>query len=301
MVTSRLGNRARDAIAGLLLDQLFGEPPTAIHPVAGFGRCMELVEAKLYRDSRTAGTAYETVAVALGYGAGRIAAEPITVATVVAGRELRRAAARVRDALVADDLDCARERVVALVGRDPSRLVHSELAAAVIESVAENTVDAVVAPVCWAVAAGAAGASVYRAVNTTDAMVGHRNPRYENFGWPAARLDDLANYVPARLTAGLVALVRPARSRAIGRAVRAQAPAHPSPNAGVAEAAFAAALGVELGGPLHYGERHEDRPRLGYGPRPTVADIDRALALAAQIELVIATLLSAIYLGTRTR
>ncbi|HEX4866827.1 MAG TPA: cobalamin biosynthesis protein [Acidimicrobiales bacterium] len=117
------------------------------------------------------------------------------------------------------------------------------------ESVAENTVDAVVAPALWAGLGGAAGALGYRAVNTMDAMVGHRSERYRRFGTPAARLDDAANWLPARVTA----------------------PAHPSPNAGVAEAAFAAALGVRLGGRSQYEERIEDRPRLGRG-RPVRRD-----------------------------
>jgi adenosylcobinamide-phosphate synthase len=192
--------------------------------------------------------------------------------------------------------------VSALVGRDPSELDQSGLAAAVIESLGENTVDAVVAPALWAVAGGAAGAATYRALNTMDAMVGHRSDRYERYGWASARLDDAANYVPARVTAALVALVRPRRASHVLHAVREQAPAHPSPNAGVAEAAFAAALAVELGGTLRYGDRVEHRPRLGAGPRPRVSDIDRAIALASQVELALAAILGGLALsGFRTR
>ncbi len=165
------------------------------------------------------------------------------------------------------------------------------MAAAVIESLAENSVDAVIAPAFWAVVAGAPGAAAYRAVNTMDAMVGHRNDRYRKFGWAAARLDDIANDLPARIFATLVAAVAPDRARAIRTAVRRDAAAHPSPNAGVAEAAVAGALGRELGGPLRYGATVENRPRLGTGPRPTPADIPHAIAIAAKVETIVVALL----------
>jgi adenosylcobinamide-phosphate synthase len=135
-----------------------------------------------------------------------------------------------------------------------------------------------------------------------DAMVGHHSERYEDFGWASARLDDVANFVPARLTALLTACVRPKAASRIAEAVREHAPAHPSPNAGVAEAAFAAALGVELGGPLRYGTRAENRPRLGVGPRPVVDDVDRAIALASHVELaLVGILLAGGLAGTRRR
>jgi adenosylcobinamide-phosphate synthase len=167
--------------------------------------------------------------------------------------------------------------------------------------VAENTVDAVVGPVFWAVALGAPGALAYRAVNTMDAMVGHHSPRYEQFGWAAARLDDVAGFVPARITALLVCLASPARAGAVIDAVRRDAPSHPSPNAGVAEAAFAAALGVELGGTVRYGARVEDRPRLGVGPRPAPPDIGRAIRLADRVELLLTGMLVAGAVLARTR
>jgi adenosylcobinamide-phosphate synthase len=185
--------------------------------------------------------------------------------------------------LEAGDLDVARDRLPTLVGRDPAGLGTAELARAVVESVAENTVDAVIAPAMWAAAAGAAGALAYRAVNTLDAMVGHRSPRYARFGWAAARADDVAGWLPARLTALLVAGVRPRAAAAVLTAVRAQAPAHPSPNAGVAEAAFAAALGVRLGGTNFYEGRPECRATLGSGPAPRVADIARAVRLSRDV------------------
>ena len=182
------------------------------------------------------------------------------------------------------------------MGRDPSELDASGIAAAVIESVAENSVDAVIAPAFWAAVAGAPGAVAYRAVNTMDAMVGHRNERYSNFGWAAARLDDMANYVPTRIFAGLVAVLRPDRAREILAAVRRDATAHPSPNAGVAEAAMAAALGRELGGPLRYGTVTEDRPRLGHGPRPDPEDIPTAVRMADRAEWAAVAVLGLIWL-----
>ena len=129
-----------------------------------------------------------------------------------------------------------------------------------------------------------------------DAMVGRRNERYGNFGWAAARLDDIANYVPARVFAGLVAVLHPDRTREIFTAVRRDAKAHPSPNAGVAEAAMAAALGRELGGPLRYGTVTEDRPRLGHGPRPDPLDIPTAVRVADRAEWAAVTLLALMWL-----
>ena len=291
-MNATLARRARLVALGLILDRALGEPPDHLHPVAAFGSLMQRVERALYADDRGAGCAYTATGVAVGAAAGLLARTPtIAVATTSAGRELRRAATRVRDELRAGDLPRARALLPALVGRDPAALDTSGVAAAVVESLAENSVDAVVAPAFWGVAGGAPGTGAYRAVNTMDAMVGHRSPRYTRFGWSAARLDDFANFVPARVTALLVALVRPGRACQVARAVLTQAGAHPSPNAGVAEAAFAGALGVELGGTVRYGERVEDRPRLGAGPRPEAGDIDRAIALTSHVELALVALL----------
>jgi adenosylcobinamide-phosphate synthase len=288
--------------AGLLVDRAFGEPPAAVHPVAAFGRTMQWVESHAYADARVNGVAYAVIGVMAGAAAGAAVRSPMAaVALSAAGRELRMTAGRVRDALFADDLATARTIVPALVGRDATELDASGLAAAVIESLAENSVDAVVAPALWAAVAGAPGALVYRAVNTMDAMVGHRSERYARFGWASARLDDVANFVPARVTASLVALVRPGAALAVRHAVRTSARAHPSPNAGVAEAAFATALDVQLGGPLRYGTRNECRPLLGRGPRPSPRDIDRAIALASHVELALVALLATFGLARRPR
>ena len=286
--------------AGLAIDRMVREPPDAVHPVAAFGRLMGQVEQRVWRDSRLAGAADVAVGVAIGALAGA-ALRSTTAATwlAAAGGELRRVAADIEARCMRDDLDGARQALPALVGRDPTRLDESGIAAAVIESLAENTVDAVIAPGFWALAAGAPGALAYRAVNTMDAMVGHRSERYRRFGWASARLDDAANYVPARLFVVLLAAVRWRDADRIRRVVRRDAPAHPSPNAGVAEAAMAAALGRSLGGTLWYGDRREDRPWLGEGPRPTPHDIRSAIVLVDRVELVLIAVLVTVALVDR--
>lgn len=283
------------AAAGLLLDRLLGEPPTALHPVGWFGRMMTLAERVGYRDTRSAGAAHALLGTTLGLAGGVALRSTVAATTLaVAGRSLGDIAMEIGAALERGDLAQARAKLPALVGRDPSGLSGAELARAVVESVAENTVDAVVAPAFWAACWGAPGALGYRAVNTLDAMVGHRSTRYQRYGWASARLDDVAGYVPARLTAVLVGIARPGRTAAVWRAVRAQAPAHPSPNAGVAEAAFAAALGVRLGGINRYDGRVECRPALGVGRPPTAADIGRAVRLSVEVSLLLAGLLGVV-------
>lgn len=271
-----------------------------VHPVGGFGALMTRLECRIWRDQRSSGIAYAAAGVVVGAVAGLLMRSTASaVALTAAGRELRSVAMGIANLLEAGDIEAARAELPRLVGRDPSELDESAVAAAVIESVAENSVDAVVAPVFWAILAGAPGASAYRAINTMDAMVGRLDDRYRQFGWAAARLDDIANYVPARLFAALVAALRSRQARAIWTAIRRDAVAHPSPNAGVAEAAVAAAIGRELGGPLRYGDRHENRPRLGVGSRPTADDITTAVRLASQTELVLAALAALAWLLSR--
>lgn len=293
--------RARAVAVGLLLDRVFGEPPAEVHPVSAFGSLMSSVEDVTYDDDRGHGSAYAAVGVVAGIAAGRIVGSvATTTALAVSGKELRASAALVRDALLEADLDRARTRVQSLVGREPSVLDASGIAAATIESLAENTVDAVVAPAFWALVAGAPGVFAHRAINTMDSMVGYHSEQYEQFGWAAAKLDDIAAYVPARLTVGLVMAARPHLSARVLRIVRRDAALHPSPNAGVAEAAFAAALGLRLGGPIKYPDREEDRAYLGDGRRPDVRDIDAAIALASHTELALVSGLLAIGLrGTK--
>ena len=290
---TRLRNRAAAAGAGVVLDRLLGEPLVRPHPVAAFGWAMQRLERPLYLDDRLQGAAY----LGAGLGAALVAGGVVRSTTggtylAVAGRSLAEEARSVAGHLAAGDLDAARAGLPALVGRDPSGLGSDEVARAVVESVAENTVDAVVAPALWGGVAGATGALAHRATNTLDSMVGHRGGRYEHFGWASARADDAAAWVPARVTAGLVALVRPTAAVSVLRVVRRDAPAHPSPSAGVAEAAFAAALDLRLGGPSRYGDRLEVRPPLGDGKPPAAADIERACRLLEDVTLALAGLLA---------
>ena len=284
-----VAGRARAAGLALLIDRELGEPPVDPHPLSVFGTAMKAVEARVYADTRGAGVVHAAVGVGVGLGAGAVV-RSTTAATylAVAGRALHEAADEVAEPLASGDLDGARARLPALVGRDPSTLDVADIARAVVESVAENTTDAVVAPVCWALVAGAPGALGYRAVNTLDAMVGHHSDRYERYGWASARLDDVANWVPGRVTALLVMAARPDRAATIWRTVRRDARHHPSPNAGVAEAAFAAALGLTLGGTNRYGDRIEHRATLGDGRAPEPGDIAAAVRLADDVALVLA-------------
>lgn len=214
--------------------------------------------------------------------------------TVLGGRSLDREAAAVQALLEADDLPGARQRLTHLVGRRTEDLAAAEVARATVESVAENTSDAVVAPLVWGALAGVPGLLGYRAANTLDAMVGHRSPRYERFGWASARFDDLLNLPGARLAAGLATAAAPrvdGTPRDALRAWRRDAGAHPSPNAGPVEAAFAGALGVRLGGRTVYGApgappeqlRVEMRPVLGHGRGIEPDDVARARRLAAYV------------------
>jgi len=280
------------AALGLLLDRQVNEPPDRLHPVALFGRVMGGAERSLHAERRSAGVAHAALGVGIGISVGAFF-RSTTLATLlaVAGRALGRTANRIGSALEAEDLEAARSLLPSLVGRDPTCLDAREIARAVVESVAENTVDAVVAPAFWAAVAGAPGAIGYRAVNTMDSMVGHHSARYEEYGWASARLDDAVAWVPARLTAALVVLVRPAQMGDILRAVCTQAAAHPSPNAGVAEAAFAGALRIRLGGLNRYGDRCELRPTLGTGPSPEPGDIARAVRLSRDVGTALAGVL----------
>jgi adenosylcobinamide-phosphate synthase len=189
------------------------------------------------------------------------------------------------------ELDEARRLLPSLVGRDPSQLDASEIARAAIESVAENTVDAAICSAFWGVVGGAPAVLAHRAINTMDAMVGHHSDHYENYGWASARLDDLAAWLPARLTALLAAIVTPSRCRQIAHAVRNDAPGHPSPNSGVSEAAFAAALDIKLGGTSCYGDTIEHRVILHEtGKSPSLADIAKTNQLSRRITALAAAL-----------
>lgn len=286
---------ALGAAAGIVADLLLGEPPIEPHPVSLYGNAMRRVERSLYGDSRGRGVVHAAVGTALGaLAGGAIGSTGVATYVVVAAKGLADAARTVDVHLDRGDLSAARGALQALVGRDPSSLDEKGIARAVVESVAENTVDAIVAPALWAAVGGAPAAGAYRAINTLDSMVGHTSERYLNYGWASARLDDAAAYVPARLTALLVAAARPQAAREVWRVVRRDAAAHPSPNAGVAEAAFAAALGLRLGGPSTYGDRVELRPPLGHGRPAEPDDIVDAIRLSRDVALLLAAILGAV-------
>lgn len=282
-------------VAGYVADTGFGDPRRG-HPVAIFGRAAGAVERRMWADSRARGAGYVGVCAGAAAGAGVLAhvataRHPVARFTLTAaatwavlgGRGLAAEGQRLADALDAGDVDAARQRLPHLCGRDPHALDAGGITRAATESIAENTSDAVVAPLVWGGLAGLPGLLAYRAVNTLDAMVGHRSPRYDRFGRAAAKLDDVANVVPSRLSAALAGVLAPAvggRPRRAWRAWRRDAHRHPSPNAGPVEAAFAGALGVRLGGTNRYGTRTEHRGTLGDGPPPAPRDLRRAVRLS---------------------
>lgn len=285
--------------AGFAADAILADPERG-HPVALFGTAARQVEEHCYADERVRGAAFTAACVgsAVGLGAlvaagGRrhgpawvVAGTAAAAWTVLGAASLRREAAAIGDLLEAGDVAGARERLPRLCGRDPRGLSENEIARAVIESVAENTSDAVVAPLFWGAIGGVPGLLGYRAVNTLDAMVGHHSARYERFGWAAARLDDLANLAPARLTGLLTVACAPlvgGTRRETWRTMRHDGRRHPSPNAGQCESAAAGALGVRLGGTNLYGTRVEQRPQLGCGRTPRGFDIGRANRLSAAV------------------
>ncbi|GAA0251498.1 cobalamin biosynthesis protein [Actinomadura nitritigenes] len=288
---------AEGLVLGVALDALLGDPRRG-HPVAGFGRLASGFERLAYRDSRAAGVVYAGVlvggAVVSGVLLERVARGPSRVVltaavtwAVLGGTSLGREGLAMERVLEEGDLEAARERLPHLCARDPKGLDEAALARATVESVAENTSDAAIAPLVWGAVGGVPGLLAYRAVNTLDAMVGYRNPRYERFGWAAARLDDAANWVPARVTGMLVALCS---GRDAWRVLRRDGGNHPSPNAGRCEAAFAGALGVRLGGTNSYGGAVERRPEMGDGRAPEVRDIGRAVRLSAAVTFAAAAL-----------
>lgn len=282
-------------IVGFLADRALGDP-RRFHPVAGFGGLASALESRTYADSRVRGIVHVSTLLGSTVAAGAVlerrsrrrpvlhaACTSVITWAVLGGASLEREARCVAQLLSEDRLPQARARLTHLVGRDPSRLDEEEIVRAVVESVAENTSDAVVAPLLLGGLAGLPGLLGYRAANTLDAMVGHRNRRYEQFGWAAARLDDVLNLPGARLTALLAAAAGPDTAGAL-RTWHRDAAGHPSPNAGPVEAAFAGALGLRLGGTNTYGTRTEHRHVLGSGRAPARHDISRTIELARRVD-----------------
>ena len=287
-------------LAGYSADLVVGDP-SSWHPVAGFGRLASALEDAVYAPTRARGAAFAAGLV----GAAALSAELLARAAprglvlaavtwaALGGRSLRREAEGIASLLERQELDAARAALRALCGRDATELGAPELCRATVESVAENTSDAVVGALVWGALGGAAGVAAYRAANTLDAMVGHRSPRYAEFGWAPAKLDDALSWPAARISVALTALTAPVvggSPRSVAAIARRDGGAHPSPNAGQVEAAFAGALGVRLGGPLAYAGAVEHRPHLGDGDPPEIADIRRATRLSLAVGTAAAAL-----------
>jgi adenosylcobinamide-phosphate synthase len=263
---------AYQILAALALDLLVGDPRWMPHPVKFIGRLALRLESparRLMRGPRLAGVVVALAVVVLSglaaWGLVRsagtlhpLAGDFVSIMLIywcIAARDLAAHARAVFRALVVGDIDEARRRVAMMVGRDTEQLDEAGVTRAAIESVAENMVDGVTAPLMFAAIFGPVGAIVYKAVNTLDSTFGYKNERYVQFGWASAKIDDLANYLPARLTAPLIAfaalLLRQRSANAL-RILARDHHRHGSPNAGYPEAAVAGALGVQLGGPSHY-------------------------------------------------
>lgn len=310
--------RAVGLLLGVAADAALGDPRRH-HPVAAFGRLAASTERVCYADHRLAGAAY-TVAlvggaavvgalferVGRGRAAVQVAGTALATWAVLGGSSLAKEGAAMARALDDSDLATARTLLPNLCGRDPAQLDAAGMARASVESIAENTSDAVVAPLVWGAVAGVPGLLAYRAVNTLDAMIGYPTGRHRQFGWAAARLDDLVNLLPARVAAALTVVCAPVvggSSRGAWRAWRSDAAAHPSPNAGQVEAAFAGALEVRLGGRTVYAHGAQQRPVLGDGRTPDAGDLTRGVELSRVVGLVSAALVAiyAAVVGRQTR
>ena len=293
-------------VAALAFDALIGDPDwlwrRLPHPVAVIGSFIELLDRTLNFDTRSplqrklAGIGVVIVLLALSALSGFLIETALRqlalgnlliglmASTLIAQRSLYQHVARVHMAFADGGLAEARRAVSMIVGRDPDQLDEAGVSRAAIESCAENFSDGVVAPVFWLAVLGLPGLIAYKAINTADSMIGHLSPRHASFGWAAARLDDLVNLVPARLSGLLVAIVARAAGGATATALGVMwrdATKHRSPNAGWPESAMAGALGLALAGPRHYGERIVDDAFLNAEARKeaTSDDIGRALDL----------------------
>ena len=286
--------RARKVAVALVLDALFGEPPEILHPTVWMGHVISALEKRALalqnpRARRLAGVVlafslptlvFLSTRAVIGLAPQRLrwGFEVVLISTSLSMRGLAEAVGAVERELRVGDLRGGRARVGELVGRDTADLPASEVARAAVESVAENTSDGVVAPMLYGLLFGAPGALAYRAVNTLDSMVGYRSQPYEELGWASARLDDLANLAPSRATV-LIAAAVSGRPGATWRTALRYGPLTESPNAGWAEAAFAGALGLRLGGRNSYGGVIREGPLLGDGRRPGPEDIRRSVRL----------------------
>ncbi len=273
--------------AALLLDRWLGEP-ARWHPLVGFGRWANWLEQRLYRPGIVAG-GLATLAATAPFVALVVWLDTPLLALPVLWftlgyQSLVEHGERVHEALESGDLALARQRVGMIVSRDTSGMSEQDISLATVESLLENGNDAIFGALFWFAWLGAPGALLYRLINTLDAMWGYRTPRYLAFGRVAARLDDLLNYLPARLTA-LSYAATGSTAMALG-SWKNYAPAWESPNAGPVMAAGAGALGLRLGGPALYHGEEKHRPPLGDGKAPQGDDIARAITLVKRSTLL---------------
>jgi adenosylcobinamide-phosphate synthase len=285
---------ALDMMAAVILDWCLGEP-RRWHPLVGFGAAAQRLEGALHGGNGVSplrarlrgtlamllaiGPPIALVAMLMRIPRIGIALQILMLYLVIGRRSLHQHARRVAESLNGEELAAARHCVAMMVSRDTGAMQPTEIARAAVESVLENGNDAVFGALFWFAAAGAPGALLYRLVNTLDAMWGYRTPHYRYFGWAAARLDDLMNLVPARLTALTYALCGHLRSAL--QCWREQGRLWESPNAGPVMAAGAGSLQVRLGGPAFYHGHWKIRPALGRGAEPEARDIARALRLVS--------------------
>ena len=301
-------------LLALLIDVIAGYPDRLVraigHPVTWMGRLIAALERRWNRDTAGRGSRRTLGILTVFLVASIVGATALVIergflmlpfgligagvvgSTLIAQRSLREHVARVADALDGSGLSGGRKAVSHIVGRDAERLDEAGVARAAIESLAENFSDGVVAPVFWMIIAGLPGAAIYKAINTADSMIGHRTPRYQAFGWAAARLDDVVNLPASRLSALLIitaaATTKGASASAAWRAVRRDARHHRSPNAGYPESAMAGALGLGLAGPRTYGGVRCDDAVMGKGRREaTTTDIRAALGLYHRADAVL--------------
>ena len=274
----------------VVLDRIFGDP-RRWHPLAGFGRIAAWIETRMNtgvrpRLQRLAGVCavlqllLPCVAISVVVSAIPIwglAIQTLLLYFTLGATSLAQHARVVKNALDANDLPVARVQVGMIVSRDTATMEGDDIARATIESVLENGNDAVFGAIFWFIVFGVPGAIAYRLANTLDAMWGYRTPRYFYFGWAAARLDDVLNWIPARLTAFTYSVL--GHTRAAWHCWRSQGRRWYSPNAGPVMASGAGALGIVLGGPAIYHGAIKERPALGSGHDAQPHDIERAIAL----------------------